>query len=129
MKITIRRRMFETNSSSTHTCIICKNDDEYKGFKSGKYCYYNRKFIHPEELEIKGIKYNTMLEDIDSEDFDEKYKDIFYYTDDITDEESLKTELQYHYDVYFYDRLRDNHEEFIGRRDEIKVLCFVGFDG
>lgn len=129
MKTTIRRRMFETNSSSTHTCIICKNDDEYEGFISGKYCYYDGKFIYPEELEIEGIKYNTMLEDINSEDFDEKYKDIFYYTDDITDEESLQTELQYHYGVYFYDRIRDNHEEFIDGRDEIKVISFIGYDG
>lgn len=129
MKTTIRRRMFETNSSSTHTCIICKNDDEYEGFKSGKYCYYDGKFIYPEELEIEGIKYDTMLEDIDSDNFDEKYKDIFYYTDDITDEESLRGELQYHYGVYFYDKLRDNCEEFIEGRDEIKVISFVGFDG
>ena len=85
--------------------------------------------MYPEELEIEGIKYNTMLEDIDSEDFDEKYKDIFYYTDDITDEESLQTELQYHYGVYFYDRIRDDHEEFIGGRDEIKVISFIGYDG
>lgn len=31
MKFMIRKGMFETNSSSTHVCIITKNDEEYKG--------------------------------------------------------------------------------------------------
>ncbi len=38
MKISIRREVFETNSSSVHSCAITTKDN-YDGFKSGKLWY------------------------------------------------------------------------------------------
>ena len=38
MKISIRRGVFETNSSSVHSCAITTKDN-FEGFKSGKLWY------------------------------------------------------------------------------------------
>lgn len=132
MKLTIRKGIFETNSSSTHVCIICKNEDEYQNFIKGNY-YYNGKSIYPlEELEVDGIKYTDLIKDfkeIDNKEFYEKYKDFFYEEEDAESEESIQEFLSYSYGIYFYDYLWKEYEENITERDEITVICFSGYDG
>lgn len=135
MKITIRKGMFETNSSSTHVCIICKHDEEYKGFKEGKYCYWD-KFYSIDNLEIEGYKtkekfrYKDILKDLNemaTEDFSEKYDDIFY-GEEIYCEEDLQDYLWNNERIMFYNNLLENYEENETSRDEIKVICFTGWD-
>ena len=51
MKLTIRKGMFETNSSSMHSIIITKNDSNC--YEEGLKCYYGgRLFFSDEDLEF-----------------------------------------------------------------------------
>lgn len=52
MKEQIRRGVFETNSSSTHSITMC-TESEYEQWKKGELLldYWNEKFITKEELE------------------------------------------------------------------------------
>ena len=124
MRITIRKGMFETNSSSTHVCIITKNDDEYKGFINGDLYFYKKEFIA--DPIIEGYKVSEIkkdYEDMKEDDFMKKYEKIFYeYPEDID------YDLYYDYDVMSYSALNMNCERFITSRDDIKVLSFVGYD-
>ena len=124
MKITIRKGMFETNSSSTHVCIITKNDNEYKGFVNGDLYFYKKEFIADPVIEgyrISEIKKD--YEDMNEDDFMEKYEKIFYeYPEDID------YDLYYDYDVMSYSVLNMKCERLVTSRDGIKVLSFVGYD-
>ena len=124
MKITIRKGMFETNSSSTHVCIITKNDDEYKGFINGDLYFYKKEFIA--DPIIEGYKVSEIkkdYEDMNEDDFMKKYEKIFYeYPEDID------YDLYHDYDVMSYSALNMNCERFFTSRDDIKVLSFVGYD-
>ena len=123
MKITIRKGMFETNSSSTHVCVIAKNDDEYKGFVNGDLYFYKKEFIA--DPVIEGYKVSEIkkdYEDMSEDDFMEKYGGIFYeYPEDID------YDLYYDYDIISYSVLNTNCEKFVASRDNIKVLSFVGY--
>lgn len=125
MKITIRKGMFETNSSSTHVCIITKNDDEYKGFIEGNLYYYNGEFIA--DPIIEGYKVSEIkkdFEDMDEDDFMKKYGEIFFleYPEDVDDA------LFFDYGAMSHSALSNNCEEFEDVRDNIKVLSFIGYD-
>lgn len=123
MKITIRKGIFETNSSSTHVCIICKNEEEYKGFVNGDLYFYKKEFAT--DPVIEGYKVSEIkkdYEDMNEDDFMEKYGGIFYeYPEDID------YDLYYDYDVMSYSVLNTNCEKFVASRDNIKALSFVGY--
>ena len=61
MKRQIRKGVFETNSSSTHSLTMCSNK-EYEKWKSGKTLYWgnNNKFGIREDIieELKNARYN-----------------------------------------------------------------------
>ena len=79
--IQVRRNVFETNSSSTHSITIC-TEDEYEMWKRGE-VYWSRwdeNFVSKEEVE-EGFKKSNM-DDIDDYLYDEglytfdRYNDI-----------------------------------------------------
>lgn len=89
MKISIRRGVFETNSSSVHSLTMC-SDDEYNKWKKGEILYnnYNDSFVTLDEA-LKTIS------DPDSDKFKEKFLDydrFFRYTSYETFEDSYTTE-------------------------------------
>lgn len=50
MKIQVRQGTFETNSSSTHSLVLCKTDDVKEWRKGNKYfCFDENKFYSLEE--------------------------------------------------------------------------------
>lgn len=67
----IRKNVFETNSSSTHSICIC-TEEEYKKFRSGDMVYdsYNGElqFVSDKEKELEEDKYRYM-----------SYEDMGYY--------------------------------------------------
>lgn len=75
--IKIRKSIFETNSSSTHSICICPIED-YEKFKNGELFYKN----YDDELVTKQkvIDYLTPLVDLDEVDFNtldtEGFKDL-----------------------------------------------------
>ena len=50
MKVQVRRGTFETNSSSTHSLVLCKTDD-FKAWRNGNkyFCFDENKFYSLEE--------------------------------------------------------------------------------
>ena len=54
MKQTIRFRTFETNSSSTHSCVIC-TEDEYNKWQQGELLYDGWKdvFLTKDEVDLQ----------------------------------------------------------------------------
>lgn len=136
MKITIRKGMFETNSSSTHVCVLFKDNKEYQDFIDGKlwFGYFGNLLnmtLKPfDEIEIEGIKCAEIFEDLNNMDhaaFHEKYKDIIP-DDEVDDEESFKWYLKEYYGYYSFDILHEEYEENLTEREEIKALCYTGWD-
>lgn len=137
MKIVIRKGMFETNSSSTHVCILFKDNKEYQDFIDGKlwFGYFGNLLnmtLKPfDEIEIEGIKCAEIFEDLNNmshKAFHEKYKDIIP-DDEVDDEESFKWYLKYYYGYYSFDILHEEYEENLTEREGIKALCYTGWDG
>lgn len=74
MKIAIRRGVFETNSSSTHSLVMC-SENEFDQWKEGKLLYdsYNEELISKEEvfdIYREDVQYNNKTDD--------EIKDIIY---------------------------------------------------
>ena len=74
--IQVRNSLFETNSSSTHSLVMCTND-EFDKFKNGETCLslYNEKFIEPTK-DSKG--HDLRLLEGGKVSFDGKVYDSFY---------------------------------------------------
>ena len=76
MKISIRRGVFETNSSSTHTITMC-SEEEYNKWKNGELVFdrWQEELVEPKE-DNKYHEYQTydeFWEDEFLEGFYEKY--------------------------------------------------------
>lgn len=97
----IRKDLFETNSSSTHSLTMCPKED-YEKWKNGEvYFCSNGEFYTKEEIiELSGDGYYNVdiehLKHLSNEDFDKYAKDYKFYT--------LKNYnsdcLEYFYDEY-----------------------------
>lgn len=107
--IQVRRNVFETNSSSTHSITIC-TENEYEMWKRGE-IYWSRwseKFVSKEEVE-KG--FNKSRHD--------DFNDYLYY------------EGLYTYDRYGYDIEMETYEEHYQTKSGEKIVAFgyYGYDG
>lgn len=74
--IQVRKMLFETNSSSTHSLVMCNNSD-FEDFKNGKKCLdlYKKVFINPT---VDIVKHGVKLNDNGKPEFDGKeYKDFY----------------------------------------------------
>lgn len=74
MKVQIRRSVFETNSSSTHSLTIC-TEEEFKKFKEGKlFLNYDDELVEDNKGESDGcITYEEFFEDYNLENFTQKF--------------------------------------------------------
>lgn len=86
---TIRRGVFETNSSSTHSFTVCTKD-EYSKWKNGEVLLYRGKF-YTEEAIIEKLKQSSWYQEnpVDWEDaevVEEIFRDEGIYTMDGYDE-------------------------------------------
>ena len=94
---TIRKIVFETNSSSTHVLTMC-SDDEFKGWEEGKFLYSmaDNKLVPSEEAKYKSPDYyltkeqydryvDNRLEDCAGDYFEDSYNNVkafgYFYTD------------------------------------------------
>ena len=126
--IQIRHNTFETNSSSTHSIVICTKQ-EYLDFKHNKKWYIDRysvknKFVTWDELLVTILQYHLM----DADAFEEIHRLK------IEDEEGLEEYLR-DYDIYNYGTYNDNaYEDFedeytTPQGEEIAVFGYFGYDG
>lgn len=106
--IQIRKNVFETNSSSTHSLTICSKD-EYQDWVDGK-CYWSRwkeDFVSNEEVE-ENFKKSSY------DDFDEYLIDEGLYTFDRYDDIEMET-------------YEESYKTKSG--DEIIAFGYYGYDG
>ena len=116
----IRKNVFETNSSSTHSLCIC-TEDEYSRWQKGEvyYHHWNDEFVSKEEV-LKELRENKYLADhivgmTDEEILSEYAYDEGYYSED-----------QYFDSEY----LETYHKEYISPSgDKIVVFGKYGYDG
>lgn len=119
MKMSIRKGVWETNSSLTHSITICTSE-EYKKFLNGElYVDYHGNLYTLEQIEAKYEK--------DNREWKEKYGKILYHNlQDFKDSEGIKTYEEWCSDGY----LEKYHEEYITPRgEEIVVFGKYGYDG
>lgn len=95
----IRRNVFETNSSSTHSITIC-SEDEYNKWKNGE-MFFNR---WTEEL-ITMEKYNEEIAK-SKEEFEKIYCD-YEWKDEETKQEALEKWLNEDKTYYSYEEYED----------------------
>lgn len=111
---TIRKRVFETNSSSTHSICIC-TDEEFKSWGNNDIFWdrYKDKFITKEELLIQ----------------------LRQEGEEGTDEELIEEAIKRHYDLDI-DTLESWGEEYESDHttyttklgEKLHILCYYGYD-
>lgn len=60
MKLTIRKSMFETNSSSMHSIIITKNNDKYDEKELNRYVYDGKLRFWEDDIEFSRDPFNFL---------------------------------------------------------------------
>lgn len=148
----VRRRVFETNSSSTHSLTICTKD-EFKKFEDGELFYYDERLISEDErkeMVKRRIIYNEAEFDFKARiitykgktiPYDEKEKELFSQENmnSITDEMINKyLEDEYDYDLPltkeqyddYNEELESYQEEYTTPNGE-KIIVFgkYGYEG
>lgn len=124
MKRQIRHGVYETNSSSTHSLVMCSGE-EYNKWRSGKLLFWvgKNKFGTKEDIieELKELtRWDNSLE----------YPDVNWDDDsvvaDIFDSEKIQTS-----DEFFDDEYLETFEEEYTTPDGEKVISFgkYGYDG
>lgn len=116
MKISIRQGVFETNSSSVHSCSIC-TEDNYKAFRDGKVWYKEDGDSYVDEdvaieFNVNYIKDEYNLTDEEVAKFKEVYKKEknFYDAFEAIDTEFEQWDLD-PYDIYLnHDTYWEYHE-------------------
>ena len=98
--IQVRRNVFETNSSSTHSITIC-TEDEYEMWKRGEiyWCRWNEAFVSKEDVE-EGFNKNKGRYD----DFNDYLYEEGLYTFDRYNEIEMET-YEEHYQTKSGDKI------------------------
>lgn len=84
MKVKIRRNVFETNSSSTHSLTIVTSED-YKDWQDGK-CLYNRW-----DGEIKTLEEVEKIKETQDHFYEDEWQTYEQYEDDWSLEQYSRT--------------------------------------
>ncbi len=153
----LRRKTFETNSSSTHSLVIC-SDDDYNKWKNGELYYdsLNERFCTEEEF-VTEVKKSIIYERCNYDTYknsEGKYATEYMYNDvkadnieDLCTEENLNTLTKedidefiedFPYDIPFsFEHYKDYYEDFEQYKedyttksgDKIVAFGYYGFDG
>lgn len=129
--INIRRNVFETNSSSVHSLILCTKKD-YKAFQNGKLFYVNYSSLKESE---KLCTWEQLLDIIKNKKIyvsDETYEDIVKLRENNQDE-TLEDYLA-DWDIFTFDAFMNRNEELEDFYNEIttesgETICAFGYYG
>ena len=124
MKQTLRLNTFETNSSSTHSCCLC-SEEELKGWKEGK--LYFIRWSRDEQIFIEKSKVDEEWEEFKRS---KDYESHLIYNDN--DEEEayqswLKDSDYTSYDDFGYDHETEETERTIDDK-KYYAVCYYGYD-
>lgn len=120
MKKVIRRGVFETNSSSTHSITMCSKD-EYDKWEKGECLKVGNSFVSREEA----------IEELKKDEWFNKYHKDFDWNDTDAVDEALKDNEYYTSDEYFNDEYLENFENTYTTKNGETVVAFgkYGYDG
>lgn len=137
--VIIRRNVFETNSSSTHSCTIF-TEDEYNKFEAGD-LYINSSWVNTSsEFKGKSLLDRAQIVDLLTKCENKKYEDYGWrlkpFIDDKDHFETLLRELSLYWDFQNVETYKndcdletDFHEYTTPSGDNIVVMCKYGYDG
>lgn len=131
----VRRGVFETNSSSTHTLTICSKE-EYEGWQRGELIYdsYKNKLVDKDSVNVfsetdiikyYNIKKEQFWKDWDqlSEEEKDEFRSIYHKRFDRSD-----TYLDCrNYDIYYEDYYKFEETYTTNNNDEIVVFGYYGY--
>ena len=121
--ISIRRNVFETNSSSTHSITMC-SENEYDKWKSGEllFDYWNDELITKEEYEKK---YN-----------EEKKEYLTKYPNETEEdfEDYMEDDKRYYTFTEFWEYIESDYETFEEKYetksgDKVVAFGYYGYNG
>lgn len=121
MKMTIRRGVFETNSSSVHVLTLT-NEDKYEKFKNGE-LFFDRcsyELVTKEEY----LKDYKMLSPAEKQEILEATGEELC---ELTDGELYDVDTYYNELVYYYETFYDTYKTKNG--EEIIAFGYYGYDG
>lgn len=134
----IRRNVFETNSSSTHSLIIC-SDKTYNAWLDGKVVYdrYDEKFVEAKQPTEHDFHKAEVMYMENKSDYMKDWKDLApemqlaYFKENVMEEND-----PYQYRTYDdYRNEMDSMEESFERTyetehgDVVHILGYMGYDG
>lgn len=134
----IRRNVFETNSSSTHSLIIC-SDKTYNDWLDGKVVYdrYDEKFVEAKQPTEHDFHKAEVMYMENKSDYMKDWKDLApemqlaYFKENVMEEND-----PYQYRTYDdYRNEMDSMEESFERTydtehgDVVHILGYMGYDG
>lgn len=137
--IVIRINVFETNSSSTHSCTIF-TADEYNKFEAGD-LYINSSWVNTSsEFKGKTLLDRAQIVDLLTKSENKRYEDYGWrlkpFIDDKDHFETLLKELSLYWDFPNIEAYKDDcdleidfHEYTTPSGDNIVVMCKYGYDG
>lgn len=112
--ISVRRNVFETNSSSTHSLTMC-SEDEYNKWKNGEMFYdsWNDELITKEEYLKQYEEYKKEYFEDNPNDEEEDFKD--YFNDD---------KQFYTHDEYFDEIEYETYKASYTTKNGEKIIAF-----
>lgn len=137
--IIIRRNIFETNSSSTHSCTIF-TADEYNKFEA-RDLYINSSWVNTSsEFKGKTLLDRAQIVDLLTKSENKRYEDYGWrlkpFIDDRDHFETLLKEFSLYWDFMNIEAYKDVddlqidfHEYITPSGDNIVVMCKYGYDG
>lgn len=112
MKRQIRRGVFETNSSSTHSLVMC-SEEEFEAWKRGETLF--------QEWRSENFVSANKLSDYDkkkaSEDYDDNKGDFQKDWKDLSDEAKQKQYIQYAKEHDIIDEYAKTYEQYMNEGD------------
>lgn len=116
----VRRGVFETNSSSTHSITLCSKED-YDKWKSGEVLKSGSNFITKEEA----------IESLKTDEYFLRYNPDFDFTDEDAVNEALKEDDYITSDEYFEDKYLENFKSTHITKNGEEIVAFgkYGRDG
>ena len=123
----IRKGVFETNSSSTHSITICSGKD-YEAWQNGElyWARYSDRLVPKEEFEEKFKKWmNERYPDVDDETLETERPT---YIEEFCEEEEFLTAEQYDDQIgSYYEEFQTSYTTESG--EEVVAFGYYGYDG
>jgi hypothetical protein len=123
----IRKGVFETNSSSTHSITICSGKD-YEAWQNGELYWsrYSDRLISKEEFEEKFKKWmNERYPNVDDETLETERPT---YIEEFCEEEEFLTAEQYDDQIgSYYEEFQTSYTTASG--EEVVAFGYYGYDG